>query len=179
MNDPADITLPVEGNPNSSVWVHAYEDLQCKDSAVWRLMLDDVLLPRFAGTVAFAAFDFPLEKHAWAMSAAVVSRRMALISPAQCLDFRRYCYDHLAEITAESFPERIVAYAERAGLDSEDISISVRNNDFIEAVCLDMVMGQDIGVSQTPTVILGHHRFEGCSFGVGEVIAAIDKALRS
>lgn len=178
MQDPADITLPVEGNPNSAVWVHAYEDLQCKDSAAWRRMIDDILLPRFAQTVAFAAYDFPLQKHAWAMDAAVVSRKMARISPAQCLDFRRYCYEHIAQISAESFPERIVAYAERAGLDSEDISISVRNADFIEAVNLDLVKGQGLGVSRTPTVIVGEERFVD-AFAAGEVIAAIAKALRS
>ncbi len=178
MNDPADTTLPVEGNPNSGVWVHAYEDLQCKDSAAWRRMLDDVLLPRYSETVAFASYDFPLKKHVWAMDAAVVSRKMARISSTRCLDFRRYCYEHLAQISAESFPERIVAYAERAGLDSEDISISARNSDFIEAVNLDMVKGQNIGVSRVPTVIIGEERFVD-AFPVAEVIAAIDKALRS
>jgi hypothetical protein len=141
-------------------------------------MLDDVLLPRYGDTVAFAAYDFPLEKHAWAMDAAVVSRKMARIGAERCLDFRRYCYEHIAEISAESFPERIVAYAERAGLDPEDISISVRNADFIEAVNLDLVRGQDLGVSRTPTVIVGEQRFTDL-FPARDVIAAIDEALRS
>jgi protein-disulfide isomerase len=176
--DPADITLPVEGNPESAVWVHAYEDLQCKDSAAWRRMLDNMLLPKYSEAVAFAPYDFPLKKHAWAMDAAVVARKMARISDARCLDFRRYCYEHLEQISAESFPERIVAYAQRAGLDPEDISISVRNQDFIEAVNLDLVRGQELGVSRTPTVIIGEQRFVDV-FGAREVIAAIDKALRS
>ena len=178
MQDPADITLPVEGNPNSGVWVHAYEDLQCKDSAAWRRMLDDVLLPRYSEAVAFASYDFPLEKHAWARPAATVSRRMSLVGPARCLDFRRYCYEHLAQITSESFPERIVAYAEHAGLDPGDISISVRNPDFAKAVELDIAEGQRLHVVRTPTVIVGQQRFID-AFPVGEVIAAIDKALRS
>lgn len=178
MNDPADITLPVEGNPESVVRVRAFEDLQCTDSAAWRRMLDTVLLPRYSETVAFTAYDFPLEKHAWAMPAATVSRRMSLISSALCLDFRRYCYEHLAQITSESFPERIVAYAEHAGLDPGDISISVRNPDFAKAVELDIAEGQRLHVVRTPTVIVGQQRFIE-AFGAGEVIAAIDKALRS
>ena len=178
MRDPADITLPVEGNPNSSVRVTAFEDLQCEDAAAWRRMLDEILLPRFSATVAFAAFDFPLEKHAWALPAAIVSRRMSLVNPTQCLDFRRYCYGHMSEITAESFPEQIVAYAERSGLDSEDISISVRNPDLQKAVELDIAEGRRLHVVRTPTVIVGQERFIEV-FGVGEVIAAIDKALRS
>jgi hypothetical protein len=178
VQDPADITLPVEGNAASAVRVRAFEDLQCKDSAAWRRMLDNVLLPLFSETVAFAPFDFPLEKHVWAMPAAIVSRRMSLISPAHCLDFRRYCYEHLSEITAESFPEKIVTYAERAGLDSQDISISVRNPDFQKAVEIDIAEGHRFHVVRTPTVIVGDERFVDV-FGVGEVIAAIEKALRS
>ena len=178
MQDLADITLPVEGNPNSAVWVHAYEDLQCKDSAAWRRMLDDVLLPRYSASVAFASYDFPLEKHAWAMDAAVVSRKMARINAERCLDFRRYCYEHIAEISAESFPERIVDYADRFGLDAEAVSISVRNPDFIEAVNLDLVRGQGLGVSRTPTVIIGAQRFTDL-FPARDVIAAIEEALRS
>jgi protein-disulfide isomerase len=178
MRDPADITLPLEGNPLSAVHLIAFEDLQCKDAAAWRRMLDDILLPRFSDRVAFTALDCPLEKHAWAMPAAIVSRGMSLISSEQCLDFRRYCYDHLSEITAENFPERIVAYAEGAGLDSQDISISVRNPDFQKAVELDMAEGHRLHVVHTPTVIIGEERFIDV-FGVGEVIAAIDKALRS
>lgn len=178
MNDPAETSLPVEGNPNSAVWVHAYEDLQCKDSAAWRRMLDDVLLPRYTETVAFAAYDFPLAKHAWAMDAAVVSRKMARTSPVRCLDFRRYCYEHLEQFSAESFPERIVDYAERAGLDAGSVSISVRNPDYIEAVNLDLVRGRKAGVSHTPTVIIGEQRFIEV-FPAAGVIAAIDKALQS
>ncbi len=178
MRNPADIKLPVEGNPDSSVRVIVFEDLQCKDSAAWRRMLDAVLLPRFSETVAFVTHDFPLAKHAWAMPAALVSRRMALVSPERCLDFRRYCYEHLAQITAESFPERIVDYAEQAAMDSEDVSISVRNPDFAQAVGLDIAEGRRLHVERTPTVIIGQERFIDV-FGVSEVIAAIDKALRS
>jgi hypothetical protein len=178
VNDPADITLPVEGTPASGVRVTAFEDLECKDSAAWRRMLDDILLPRYAQAVAFSAYDFPLEKHVWAMPAAIVSRRMSLISAAQCLDFRRYCYEHLAEITAESFPERIVAYAERAGLDPGDIAISARNADFAKAVELDIAEGHRQQVVRTPTVTIGKKRFIEV-FPVGEVIAAIDRALQT
>lgn len=177
MKDPADIKLPVEGNPKSLVRVTAFEDLECPDSRVWRMMLDEVLLPRYAETVAFAAFDFPLDRHVWAKPAAIVSRRMSLISPERCLDFRRYCYEHISEITAENFPERIVAYAERVGLDSEDISISVRNPDFTQAVELDIAEGHRLSLTRTPTVIVGDHTFAD-KFGVDGVIAAIEETLQ-
>ena len=60
----------VEGNPSSTVRVQIWEDLQCPDCADFRVMLDQELLPKFRGTVAFEHRDFPLPKHAWARKAA-------------------------------------------------------------------------------------------------------------
>jgi protein-disulfide isomerase len=178
VSDPTLISLPVEGNPDSDIRVISFEDLQCRDSAAWRRMLDDVLLPRFADTVAFESRDFPIDRHHWAKPAAVVCRRLMAVSAAQGLDFRRYCYEHIERISAESFPENVAAYAEAAGLDSEDISISVRNPDFQRAVEIDIAEARRLRVVRTPTIILGDVRFIEI-FGVEEVIAAIDKALRS
>lgn len=178
MQVPSLIALPVEGNSEGTVRVVAFEDLQCKDSAVWRQMLDNVLLPRFASTIAFESRDFPLEKHHWAESAAIVCRRLTASSPTLGLDFRRYCYQHLSEITAENFPEKIVVYAEAHGLNSEDISISVRNVDFQRAVEMDKTEGYRWGVKRTPTVFVRERPFIE-TFNVAEIVAAIDEALRS
>jgi protein-disulfide isomerase len=177
VSDSSLIQLPIEGNAESRVQVVAFEDLQCKDCAAWRRMLDDVLLPRFEKTVGFVSRDFPLEKHHWAESAAMVCRRLTAIGPEHGVNFRRYCYQHLAEISVENFPERIVAYAESADLDSEDIAISVRNIDFRRAVELDRSKGTALGVEHTPTAFVGELRFVEL-FGVEEVISAIEKALK-
>ena len=67
----------VEGKAGSDVRVLIYEDLQCSDCAAFRKMLDENLLPRYAGSVAFEHRDFPLAKHAWARKAAVASRHFA------------------------------------------------------------------------------------------------------
>ena len=61
----------VEGNKSSAVRVIAYEDLQCPDCAVYRKMLDEKLLPKYGGTVAFEHREFPLRKHQWARPASI------------------------------------------------------------------------------------------------------------
>lgn len=172
------LALPVEGAPGSTVRVIAFEDLQCKDSAAWRRMLDQTLLPRFAEAVAFETRDFPLEKHPWAESAAVVCRRISTMDRPQSLAFRRYCYQHREEISVENFPERVVAFAEAAGLDSEAVSISTRSLDLHEAIARDVDEGRSRGVERTPTVFVDDLRFVEL-FGVQEVVAAVDRALRS
>ncbi len=172
------MALPVEGNAESAVRVLAFEDLQCKDCAAWRRMLEKTLLPRVGDRVAFETRDYPREHHHWAEDAAVISRRMAEIGVERCLDFRRYCFEHMDQISAESFPEQVVAYAEEAGLDSEDISIAVRNEDFRQAVAEDVEEGRRLGIERTPTVMVGDLRFVEV-FGVQEIIAAIENALKA
>src|SRR5512141_530537 len=81
--------LPVEGLASSQVKVLIFEDLQCPDCADFRKMLDEKLLPRYAGRVAFIHRDFPLARHAWARQAALASRYFATIKPELAVEFRR------------------------------------------------------------------------------------------
>ena len=66
--------LIVEGLADSPVRAMIYEDLQCPDCAAFRRMMDEKLLPEYAGKVAFVHRDFPLAKHAWARRAAIAAR---------------------------------------------------------------------------------------------------------
>src|ERR1017187_4129933 len=80
----------VEGLPDSPVRVVIYEDLQCSDCANFRRMMDEKLLPKYAGKVAFVHHDFPLAKHVWARRASIAARFFAERSPELGLEYRRY-----------------------------------------------------------------------------------------
>src|SRR6266568_4516434 len=83
-----------EGAAQSPVHVIVYEDLQCPDSAVFRIMLDQNL-PRYSSTVRFEHRDFPLSKHAWARQAAIAARHFEETRPGLGLAFRKYAMAHL------------------------------------------------------------------------------------
>jgi protein-disulfide isomerase len=83
----ADLSM-IEGNPNSNVRVLIYEDLQCPDCATFRKMLDEKLLPKYKGKVAFEHRDFPLAKHSWARQGAIAARFFFEQNPETGFEFR-------------------------------------------------------------------------------------------
>jgi protein-disulfide isomerase len=168
--------LPVEGNPASSVRVVSYEDLQCKDCAVWRRMLDDELLPRFGKEVAFVSRDFALPRHSWAELAAMISRRFAVHDSRAAIDFRRYCFTHIADINLENLPDRAAEFALARGFSASDAVLAMESADLRAAVQADFAAGQAIGVTHTPTVLIGELSFIEV-FDVAEIEYAIRTEL--
>lgn len=169
--------LPVEGRPDSPVRVESFEDLACGDCAVWRAMLDETLLPRFADRVAFISYDFPLEKHPWAERAAMASRRFSSWSVAAGLEFRRWCLIHRADVSLENLPERIAEFAAAHDLDEETSILALRSDDLRDAVRADHAEGLRRGVAKTPTVFVGDACFVEI-FRVEDVADAIEEALQ-
>jgi len=168
--------LPVEGDPESAVRVVGFEDLQCKDCAAWRRMLDETLLPDLGGRVAFVSKDFPLPKHNWAEYAAMISRRFAVHDSRAAIDFRRYCFTHIADINLENLPDRAAEFARARGFSGSDAVLAMENADLRAAVQADLTEGRRLGVTKTPTVFVDERRFVEV-FNAAEVKDAIEAAL--
>ena len=162
----------IEGNPAGAVRVVVFEDLQCGDCLRFRRMMDSALLSRFGDRVAFEHRDFPLPKHSWARAAAVAARRFADHSPATGIEFRRETLECLKQISAETLPEHIRAFAAAHGLDPA----AAAPNPVIEAaVEADYQMGVARGVAKTPTVFAGETPLIEV-FTLEEISQAIDEA---
>lgn len=168
--------LPVEGLATSAVHVETWGDLACVDCWNWRRVLDETLIPKFGDRVAFVDHDFPLEKHPWAERAAMASRRLASFESKAGLDFRRYCLEFRADVTLESFTDRLAEFAEARGLDAEATVMSLRDEDLRKAVQDDAEAGRARGVMKTPTVFVGNETFVEV-FETDAVIAAIERRL--
>jgi protein-disulfide isomerase len=168
--------LPIEGNAASSVRVVAYEDLQCKDSAAWRRMLDESLIESFGDRVAFVSRDFPLPHHNWAVFAAMISRRLAANDSHAAIDFRRYCYTHIADINLENLPDRAAEFARARGISTADAVLAMESGDLRAAVEADVAEGGRLGVAHTPTVVIGERWFVE-TFTAAEIETAIRAAL--
>ena len=170
--------LPIEGSQDSPVRVESFEDLQCPDTAAYRRMLDQTLLPRFGREVGFASFDFPLDNHAWALPAAMAARRFAITNAAAGINFRRFCLFNIREISVENLADRIAEFARSHGLDEEDAVLALRSDDLRAAVLRDHRAGEKRGVSKTPSVFVGKKLFVE-TFAPEELAEAIEAALRS
>ena len=173
----AKAVLPVEGNPNSSIKVIVYEDLQCPDCAAFRRMTDEQLLPRFGSRVALVHKDFPLNKHAWARPAAIAGRHFATVDGALAVRYRQWVMSHIREITPETFRPKL---AEFARANAADVEAAVRALDDAALAALverDVQEGVARGVVKTPTVFVNGRPFIE-RFNFEELAAAIEEALK-
>ena len=166
----------VEGNPDSSVRVVIYEDLQCPDCAVFRTMLDQHLLPKYGSRVAFEHRDFPLPKHKWARDASIASRHFAAIRPALAVEWRRYAMGSQKEITVEYFREKLSGWASRNGADGAKAVAALSDPALGAAVDADYKDGVARGIAHTPTALVDGEPFIE-TFTVEEISQGIEKAL--
>jgi protein-disulfide isomerase len=166
----------IEGNPQSSVRVVIYEDLQCPDCANFRQMLDQELLPRFKSTVAFEHRDFPLAKHAWARKAAVASRAFEAISPGLAVEFRKATMGSQPNITETNFPEHVKQFATRHKVDPGKVLAALEDPKLASRVEEDYQEGIARGVARTPTVLVNGEPFIE-QFPAEEIIQAIQREV--
>jgi len=168
--------MNIEGSETSPVRVIAYEDLQCPDSAAYRRMLDQHLLPQYASTVAFGHREFPLPNHNWARPAAIAARYFASVNPDAGIAFRRYCASELAEITNANFEAKLRAFAKAHKLDPEQAIAALHSASWARAVEEEYQEGRANGVVRTPTVFVNDEAFIE-DFTLEEISEAIDAAL--
>jgi protein-disulfide isomerase len=168
----------VEGNPQSTVRVVIYEDLQCSDCADFRRMLDDKLLPKYGLKVAFEHRDFPLLKHKWAKAASVASRWFQEQSPALAVEWRRSTMADQKAITPENLPERVRAFAKQKGLDPDKATAALSDERLAKLVEADYAEGVARGIARTPTALVNGDPFIE-TFSFEEISAAIERELKN
>ncbi len=170
-------TVAVDGNPRAKLRVLIYESLQCKDSAAFRVALDEYLLPRYGSQVAFEHHDFIPSKHKWARKAAMAARYFDSVRPEAGLSWRRYVHGHLAELNDSVLEERVREFAREESLDAAAAVRALSSTAFEDAVQRDQESGAARGVTKTPTVIVGEKVFAE-KVRPSEVAAAIEAALK-
>ena len=175
------MTLPaqtrlIEGRADSAVRVIVYESLQCGDCTTFRKMLDERLLPKYGGRVAFEHRDFPLAKQAWSRPAAVASRHFQTISAELALAWRRHALDRLRTITVENFEQQLRAFATAHKASAEAAVAALADEKLIALVERDSAEGVARGIARTPTALVNGRPFIE-TFTFEEIAAAIDEAL--
>jgi protein-disulfide isomerase len=166
----------VEGNPKSLVRVVAYESLQCSDCAKYRKMLDENLLPRYGGRVAFEHRDFPLAKHQWSRPAAIAARHFDRIDGALGIEFRRWAFNNISNLTAENFNQKLREWAKVHNVDGAQAVAALQDPSLAKLVEEDLQDGIARGVARTPTVFVNGEAFIEPATP-DEIAKAIDAAL--
>jgi protein-disulfide isomerase len=166
----------VEGRADSPVRAVIYEDLQCPDCADFRRMMDEKLLPQYAGKVAFVHRDFPLAKHAWARRAAIAARFFTDRKPELGLEYRRYTMAGQEATNERNFNVRLADFAKAHDIEPEAAIAALSDARYAELVEQDYQDGVSRGVVHTPTVFVNGKPFVE-TFTFEEISKGIDEAL--
>ncbi|GGV47021.1 DSBA oxidoreductase [Streptomyces longisporoflavus] len=143
--------------PTSPLVIDIWCELQCPDC---RTALDDVraLRARYGDTVELRLRHFPLEKHKHAFAAAQAAEEA--FEQGQGWPYVEAVLGRVEDLTreGESF---LVDVARELGLNAEEFDTALVDGRHILMVDADQAEGKAIGVTGTPTYVIGGERLDG------------------
>ncbi|MGH4030599.1 DsbA family protein [Actinomycetota bacterium Odt1-20B] len=139
------------------VTVDVWCELQCPDC---RTALDDVraLRERYGDRVELRLRHFPLEKHKHSFAAAQAAEE-ALVQ-GQGWPYVEAVLGRVEELDRKGEP-LLVEVARELGLDAEEFDTALIDGRHILIVDADQAEGKAIGVTGTPTYVVGGERLDG------------------
>lgn len=144
---PADASSALRPPKGAKTAIVVFEDLQCPMCAQVSPLLDR------AGAqynIPVVRHDFPLPKHSWSYTAAVIARYFDTHSQKMGDEFRAQVFAHQLEIT----PGNLHGFAERFATEHKvDLPFVIDPQGKLAAeVNADRDLGNRIGINHTPTV---------------------------
>ncbi len=160
MNDPAElarIAQPmVQGNPNAAIKVIEFGDYGCPACGQFFAQVKPQFDLAYGSNddVAFVFYDFP---------AGSSNHSFVVARAARCAGDQGAFWEYHAEIFQNQGEWRLAAntpmdaldsYAEAAGIDVGEFGSCLRSDRHAEVVSANMALGQNLGVTGTPTVLV-------------------------
>lgn len=178
---------PIRGNPDAKVTVISFDDLECPFCARMHETLFPATLEHYKDKVRFIYKDWPLlDRHPWAMRAAIDSDCLAAQSGNVYWQFVDYIHQHGDQVSgdsqnlAKSFDalDRIARQMATIGkLNETQLDACLLRQDDSK-VRASMKEGDALQVTGVPALFVDGERISG-AVPQSEVWAAIDRALRA
>jgi protein-disulfide isomerase len=147
-----------ETSPASAVAVlDVWCELQCPDC---RTALDDLraLRAHYGDRLELRLRHFPLDKHRHAFAAAQAAEEAA--AQGKLWPYVEAVLERVAELERRGEP-LLVEVARELGLDAEEFDTALVDGRHILIVDADQAEGKAIGVTGTPTYVIGGERLDG------------------
>ncbi|MFF1698092.1 DsbA family protein [Streptomyces sp. NPDC058257] len=144
-------------SPNGPLVIDIWCELQCPDC---RTALDDVraLREHYGDRVDLRLRHFPLEKHKHAFAAAQAAEEA--FEQGQGWPYVEAVLGDVEELDRKGEPF-LVETARALGLDAEEFDTALVDGRHILIVDADQAEGKAIGVTGTPTYVIGGERLDG------------------
>lgn len=167
------------GDENAPVKMIVFSDFQCGGCRHWSTAVEPHVKQQFveAGKVHYTYYDFPLVSiHAHAFLAARAGR--CANDQGRFWEFHdRVFVGQNAWMFSRAAPvAEFTQYATDAGLDVTTFSSCLNSNRHADVVTANQLLGEQLGVGQTPTVFVGPRRLGDEWQDVNAVSAVIEAA---
>lgn len=144
------------GDPNAPVKMIEFGDYQCPGCGYFANTVKPALKQRFidSGQVYFVFYDFPLAGHPHSFIVA----RAARCAGAQdrFWEYHDLVFTRQQEWSPKTgdISKQLVQYAKTLGLDAGAFESCLKSDQFADVVTANLRLGEQLGVSATPTVII-------------------------
>lgn len=177
----------VKGNENAPVTILEFGDYQCPACQQFATIHEPRVISNFVetGDAKFVYYDFPLAQHPHAFLAARAARCAA--DQDRYWEYHEVLFGRQGEWSPSAAPpvDEFVGYAESLGMDTDDFRDCVESDRYADVVTANMRLGEKLGVSSTPTVIVSrgpgqvvnvspNHNYERISAVVKELLGRAD-----
>jgi protein-disulfide isomerase len=161
---------PPKGNPNATVLVEEFADLQCPACRAAHTKITTPIIEKYGNNIRFEFKHFPLRSiHRNALDAAEMSECAA--DQGKFWEFVDLAYTNQDDLSQET----LVEWAEALGLDADKAERCWKSHSKRDTVLADYKEGRDRDVGGTPTFFVNGEKVTTGTDTLGE---AIDKALK-
>lgn len=159
-----------KGNPNATVLVEEFADLQCPACAAAHAQVVAPLLEKYGDQIRFEHKHFPLRSiHRYALDASEMAECAA--DQGKFWEYTDMAFSNQSDMDMDA----LVEWAEALGLDADKAERCWKSHSKRDTVLADYKEGRDRGVTGTPTFFVNGEKVQT---GFDTLSAAIDAALQ-
>ena len=160
---------PSKGPAKAVVTIVEFSDLQCPHCKDAQSVIEKLLAAEPNSRFVFQ--NFPLPMHNWANKGAAYADCVGRASNDAFWKFVQGTFDEQSNITESNADEKLTAIADGAGVKGADIATCATKPDTRARVEKSVALGQDVGVTGTPTVYINGRR-------IGNVVGVPEDVLK-
>jgi protein-disulfide isomerase len=160
---------PAKGPAKAAVTIVEFSDLQCPHCKDAQPVIEKLLAAE--PNARFVFQNFPLPMHNWANKAAAYADCVGRASGDAFWKFVQATFDDQANITEANADEKLTAIADNAGVKGADIAACATKPDTRARVEKSVALGQEVGVSGTPTLYINGRK-------IGNVVGVPEDVLK-
>ena len=145
------------GDPNAPIRMEVYSDFQCSACNVFAQQVEPSVVEQYVetGQVYIIYRQFPILDRGSNESRQSANASMCAAEQNRFWDYHDILFANVRGVNVGSFTERrLIAFAEALDLDMDAFNACLRENRFQNLISEDMAMGQQLGITGTPSVFV-------------------------